>query len=198
MLSACAKLPEGDSKVSEAVKVYENGDYSTALSMLKEAETMELEVIKAETVYYYMGECYFKTGDIESSLAAHSKAVGINPELFKSWVTIGVCYRKLGDTEKALEAYSKALKYDPENGDSVGLYVSLGSLYISNGKPFTAIDYLENATEIYPEHAAAHAYLSMAYAMIYENERSEEELALAEALGYSQGDEIRERIKSIR
>ena len=201
MLTSCGKGEEvsyGDELVDEAVKLYDAEDYSSALDVLLQAEQTELKNTDNAVLYYYLGESYFKTGDYEKSIEAHSKALEISPDLFKSWVTTGVCYRKLGDRNKALEAYEKALEFDPVNGDSVGLYVSLGSVYISNGKPFTAIDYLEDAVTIYPEHAAAHAYLAIAYAMIFENEKSDEELALAEALGYTQGDEIRARIKEIR
>lgn len=195
MLSSCEeKVTKGDKLVNEAVKLYEDGDYSSALNSLTEAELEELKSVSADTLFFYMGESYFKTGDYEKSLEAHLKAVELRPDLFKSYVTIGVCYSKLGDKKEALKAYSKALEYDPLNGDSVGLYVSLGAIYISNGKPFTAIEYLESAASIYPEHAAAHAYLAMAYAMAYEKEKSQQELEIAEALGYTKIEEVKEKI----
>lgn len=202
MLTSCGGESEqvsyGDELVKEAVKLYEEKDYNAALSVLQQAEHTELKNTDSVVMYYYLGESYFKTGDYEKSIEAHSKALESSPDMFKSWVTTGVCYRKLGDRKKALEAYERALEFDPVNGDSVGLYVSLGSVYISSGKPYTAIDYLEDAVSIYPEHAAAHAYLAIAYAMAFEYDRSDEELALAEALGYTQCDEIRARIKEIR
>lgn len=184
--------------MNEAVKLYEDGDYSAALNNLEQAELSELKSVSADKLYFYMGESYFKTGNYEKSLEAHLKAVELRPDLFKSYVTIGVCYSKLGDKKQALSAYSKALEYDPANGDSVGLYVSLGAVYISNGKPFTAIEYLESAVSIYPEHAAAHAYLAMAYAMAYETEKSQQELEIAEALGYNKLEEVREKIGRIK
>jgi tetratricopeptide (TPR) repeat protein len=109
-----------------------------------------------------------------------------------------VCYRKLGDDANALLYYEKALEYDSENADSVGLYVSLGSLYIENNKPYTAIDYLEKAAELYPEQPAAHAYLAIAYAMAYEYDKSEEQLTLASGYGYSDIDAVKERIEEVR
>ena len=113
-------------------------------------------------------------------------------------MTAGVCYSKLGRTDDALKTYEKALEYDPQNADSVGLYVSLGSLYISQNKPYTAIDYLEKASEIYPEQPAAHAYLAIAYAMAYEYDKSDEQLILASGYGYDRIDEIKERINEVR
>lgn len=200
MLSSCKeeKVTEGDKLVNEAVKLYEDGDYSSALNNLTEAELSELKSVSADTLFFYLGESYFKTGDYEKSLEAHLKAVELRPDLFKSYVTIGVCYSKLGDKKQALNAYSKALEYDPVNGESVGLYVSLGALYISNGKPFTAIEYLESAAAIYPEHAAAHAYLAVAYAMAYETEKSQLELEIAEALGYTKIEEVKEKIGRLK
>ena len=198
VLTACGKISKDDKLVNEGIQLYKSGDYTEALNNLIEVDIKELKSVNADTLYYYLGESYFKTGDYEKSLEAHIKAVELDPELFRSWVTIGVCYRKLGDTKQALESYSKALLYDPMNGDSVGLYISLGAIYISNGKPFSAIEYLEKAAAIYPEHAAAHAYLAIAYAMAYENEKSEEELLLAEALGYNKLEEVRAQIDAVR
>lgn len=74
----------------------------------------------------------------------------------------------------------------------------MASLYISSNKPHTAIDYLEKAVEIYPEHPAAHAYLALAYAMEYEYDRSDEQFVLASAYGYGQIDVIKERIEEIK
>lgn len=197
LLSGCGAPGEKCAElISQGAELYKKGDYSGAASILAQAEA-EPEKVKEDVLYYYLGESCFKLGDYEKSIEYHKKVIEIAPDMFKSYVTLGVCHRKLGDTESALMYYSKALEYDPMNGDSVGLYVSLGSLYISNGKPFSAIDHLEDAVAIYPEHAAAHAYLAMAYAMAYENEKSRAELELAEALGYPHMDEIRSRINSI-
>lgn len=199
MLTSCSgKYSKSDKLVEEGVKLFKDADYSAALTSLTEADVLELKSVKEETLYYYLGECYFKTGDYEKSLDCHKKAVAVKPDIFKSYVTIGVCYRKLGNEKEALKAYSDALLYDPENSESVGLYVSLGSIYISNNKPFTAIDYLEKASEMYPEQATAHAYLAIAYTMAFEYEKADEELALAEKYGYENMDVIRERINQVK
>ncbi len=199
MLTSCSgRYSEGDKQVKEGVELYEKADYAAALTTLTEAVNLELKTVKEETLYYYLGESCFKTGDYEKSLDYHKKAVAIKPDVFKSWVTIGVCYRKLGNESEALKAYSEALTYDPENSESVGLYVSLGSIYISNNKPFTAIDYLEKAAELYPEHSAAHAYLAIAYTMAFEYEKAESELALAEKYDYTEIEKVKESISKVK
>ncbi|MCD7730119.1 MAG: tetratricopeptide repeat protein [Oscillospiraceae bacterium] len=198
MLTSCGKNSKSDKLVQNAVELYDAGDYQSALDELIKVDENDLKSVKPEIYFFYSGETYYKLGDYENALEAHQKAVEIKEDLFKSWVTIGVCYRKLGDESNALKAYERALEYDPENADSVGLYVSLGSLYISNNKPYTAIDYLERAEEIYPEQPAAHAYLAIAYAMAYEYEKSDEQLVLASAYGYEDIDSVKKQIEIVK
>lgn len=198
MLTSCGQYSKDDNIVYSAIEEYDSGDYESALEQLQTADVEKFKAMKPENYYYYLGETYFKLGDYEESLNAHLHALKIKPTLFKSRVTAGVCYSKLGKMDDALKTYEKALEYDPQNADSVGLYVSLGSLYISQNKPYTAIDYLEKASAIYPEQPAAHAYLAIAYAMAYEYDKSDEQLILASGYGYDRVDEIQERINEVR
>lgn len=198
VLCGCSQSKNGDKLVSRGVKLYEQQDYSAALDAFLQAEELGLDRQTDDVLYFHMGQTYFKLGEYEKSIEAHQKVLAIRPETFKSRVTIGVCYSKLGKSKEALEAYTSALLYDPQNADSVGLYVSLGALYISNNKPYTAMDYLEKAEQIYPEQPAAHAYLAIAYAMAYEYEKSDSELALAEQYGYSDINGVKEQINKVR
>ena len=198
MLTSCGQYSKDDNIVYDAIEEYDSGNYEAALEQLQTANVEKFKAMKSENYYFYLGETYFKLGDYEQSLNAHLQALKIKPTLFKSRVTAGVCYSKLGRTDDALRMYEKALGYDPKNADSVGLYVSLGSLYISQNKPYTAIDYLEKASAIYPEQPAAHAYLAIAYAMAYEYDKSDEQLILASGYGYDRIDEIKERINEVR
>lgn len=198
MLTSCGRFSKDDNIVYSAIEAYDSGDYESALEQLEKANAEKFKAMKPENYYFYLGETYFKLGEYDKSLNAHLHALKIKPTLFKSRVTVGVCYSKLGQTDEALKAYEKALEYDPENADSVGLYVSLGSLYISQNKPYTAIDYLEKASAIYPEQPAAHAYLAIAYAMAYEYDKSEEQLVLASGYGYENIDVIKERINKVK
>lgn len=198
MLGGCGRFSAGDNLVYSAIEDYDNGNYSEALESLKKAADKEFKSMKEENYYFYLGETYFKLGDYERSLNAHLRAIKLKPGLFKSMVTAGVCYNKLGRPDDALKMYEKALLYDPQNADSVGLYISISSLYITQNKPYTAIDYLEKASAIYPEQPAAHAYLAIAYAMTYDYDKSDEQLVLASAYGYNQLDVIKERIEEVK
>ena len=198
VLSGCGKYSKGDRLVAEAAELYDAGDYSGAVETLNEAMERGLKSVGEDTLYFYLGESYFKLGEYQKSIDCHVKVTAVRENAFKSWVTIGVCYSMLDDNNAALAAYSKALEFDPQNSDSVGLYISLGALYIENNKPYTAIDYLTAASEIYPEHPAAHAYLAIAYAMTYEYAISADELELARTLGYENIDGIEEQIAKVK
>ena len=198
VLCGCKSDKNGDKLISEGVKQYERREYAAALETFKQAEALGLERQTDDVLYFHMGQTYFKLGEYEKSIEAHRKVLAICPETFKSRVTIGVCYSKLGDEKKALEEYSSALLYDPQNADSVGLYVSLGAIYLSNNKPYTAMDYLEKAEQMYPEQPAAHAYLAIAYTMAYEYELAENELALAIQYGFGDIDGVKEQMNKVR
>lgn len=198
VLCGCTSGQSGDKLVSEGVKLYERQEYAVALETFKQAEELGLERQTEDVLYFHLGQTYFKLGEYEKSIEAHRRVLAIRPETFKSRVTVGVCYNKLGDSKKALEEYNAALLYDPQNADSVGLYVSLGAIYLSNNKPYTAMDYLEKAEQIYPEQPAAHAYLAIAYTMAYEYEMAANELALAEQYGYGDIDGVKEQMNKVR
>ncbi len=189
---------KADDIAVEGIREFEKGNYAQALEKLRLAEEYGVDEFSEEKLYFSIGGVLFRLEDYQGSIDAYLTAIDVNPGSFDSWASLGVAYRETGDNEKADEAYEKALSLDPEDETSVLLYDNLGYKYITENKPFHAIKYLEKAEELSPENAATYGLLSMAYAMGYEYEKSDEAFQKAEELGYSQIETLSERIREIK
>lgn len=198
MAFAACGISSGDKLARNAKKLYSEEKYSEAYDVFSEAEDTGLKRFSEAELYYYMGNCCIKLGDCEKCIDYQLKSLDADSEYFGAWVTLGVAYRKSGDPERAMACYESALEFDPEDNSSAPLYVSLGSLYIELGKPVSAVTYLEKARDIYPAQADIYAYLSIAYAMELEPEKSDSAFSKARELGYPKLDEIREKLDKIK
>ncbi|MDE6762254.1 MAG: tetratricopeptide repeat protein [Oscillospiraceae bacterium] len=187
----------GDKLAAEGKKLYTAGSYKEALEQFSAAEEAGLKNFKESELYHCMGNCFFHLENYGKCIDYQLKCVDADPEYFSGWVNLGVAYRKIGERDRAMECYRTALQYDPHNTDSAELYISLGSLSIELGKPMSAIEYLESANELFPESADVYAYLAIAYKMALEPQKSAEALEMAEALGYSKIDVVKERLAEL-
>lgn len=190
-LTAC----NSDGAARKSKKLYSEGNYSEALSGFLEVDTEKLKNFKQEELYHLIGNCYMQLENYEKAIAYQKKCVETNPEYFLGWVNLGISYKRMGDKNKAFECYETALQYDTQN--YAPFYVSLGSMYIEQGKPVSAVTYLERAQELAPQKADIYAFLAIAYAMEIEPEKSDEAYKTAEAMGYPNMDKIQEQLNKI-
>ena len=187
----------GDKLAKQGKEQYTAGNYAEALDSFLAADESGLKYFKKEELYSCIGNCYLKMEDYEKSIDYQMKCLDENPEYFDGWVNLGVAYRKSGNNDKALTCYEVALNYDPKTTESGPLYISLGVLYIELGKPISALNYLEMAKVIYPTQPDVYAYLSIAYAMALEPEKSDTAFETAKNLGYSRMNEIQEQLDKL-
>lgn len=191
----------GDKSARNGKALYKEGSYTEALESLTEAEEKGVKTFDEAELYNYMGNCCYQLGDYDKSIDYQLKCLDADPEYFGGWVNLGVAYRKSGNNDKAMTCYEVALNYDPGNAAESGLlYLSLGALYIEQGKPISAVTYLEKAQKFYTggnESATVYAYLSIAYKMALEPEKSAEAFDKADALGYPKMDEIQAQLDKI-
>jgi tetratricopeptide (TPR) repeat protein len=207
-MSGCAR--GGDRYAEEGLSLFNAGEYENAISMFERAERRGLVSFSETRLYYNIGGCKFRLGDYEGSIEAYETALAQSPQNFDCWASLGVAYEKNGDREKAGECYAKALLYDPEDYGSILFYMNLGNFYITEGKHYSAIVYLEKArdldearsldptVDIDGRNPLVFAWLAIAYAMDYQDEKSDVALDRAFALDYSQYNEVKERIEQIR
>ena len=64
-------------------------------------ETFEHEEPEALT-YYYIGECYEKTGELDKAIENFRKTIEMDENIADAWVGLGVCYEEKGNAKSAL------------------------------------------------------------------------------------------------
>jgi tetratricopeptide (TPR) repeat protein len=207
-LSGCSRA--GDRYAQEGVVLLSEGEYESALRAFERAKKRGLVSFSETKLYYNIGTAKFRLDDLDGSIEAFETALKNSPDNFDCWERLGVVYEKKGDREKAAECYDNALLNDPEDYSSIMFYTNLGHFYISDGRHYSAIVYLEKAREldeareldpssgINGRNPVIFAWLAIAYAMDYQDDKSDVALDRAYALGYGQYAEVRERVEQIR
>lgn len=61
------KLNDSEQMYQAAVKYYDTGDYSHALQLFQELAPRYASTMRADTILYYTGCCFYKQGDFETS-----------------------------------------------------------------------------------------------------------------------------------
>lgn len=185
----------GDSLAIRGENAYERGDYETAAELLQRAIEKGTVRTPPEVVHTALGNVYNELERFDEAIAAHKRALEINPRCFEAWNNLGVCYRLTDNLEEAANCYHKALDLNPSYAEA---HASLGVVYIVRDEPDQAIVSLEKAVECDRQLAVAHANLALAYAMVGRFDDAEGRLKRAVSLGYKNGPLIKERIQSLR
>jgi len=196
LLMACGNAQKsGDAHVARGITAFRAQDYQRAVQELQRATETGVTEYQMEEVYTTLGRAYEELDQYEQAIAAHQKAVEINPDYYAAWVNLGVAYRLAGNFDEAEKSYNTALQIEPEYAQ---LHASLGALYIFKNEPERAIASLEKAIELEPQLAVAHANLALAFGMVQQFDRAEASLRQATALGYKNTAIIQARINSLK
>ena len=196
LLIAFGCAPEyGDENVSKGSDYYANGEYEKAEIELRKALNKELKVYPKKEFYTILGNVYNELDMFDSSIVYHKKALDIDPDYVEALVNLGIVYRLTSDFDEAEKCYMKAMSINPEDPE---LHASLGALNIFRGEIDKAIKNLERSIELDPQLAITHSNYSLALAMVGDFEKAEKELTKAVALGYKNGDIIKERIEELK
>jgi tetratricopeptide (TPR) repeat protein len=198
MLSACHIKSKGDKLAEEGAVAYTNGDYETALKSLKEAEAAGLSDYSEVDLKQFLGSTYLKLGDADNAILYYKQVTDALSFEMTPWLNLGVAQKTAGLTDEAMESYKKARQFDTGTKSAALLYVSMGSLYIEQNDPINAISILETAIERDPDFADSYAYLSIAYAQMYDFDNADYYYHKAEELGYERLPEIAVQIDKFR
>ena len=128
--------------VEEAERVYEK-----AIVLGRETCTnfKNLGDIQAE-----LGRFYGKLNKYDEALAAHKKAIELDPNNANPWDGKGFVYRMQGKYDEALAAYNKAIELDPKIANS---WNGKGFVYRMQGKYDDALAAYKKAIELDPKYA---------------------------------------------
>ena len=185
----------GDGAASRGIALYEQRQYEAAAVALDTAIAGGVSKYSLEQVYTILGNTLNELNRFEEAIAAHRKAIDINPRFHEAWVNLGVVYRLRGDYEQAEACYLKALAIAPNYAQ---LHASLGALYIFKDEPAKAVPSLERAIALDQQLPVAHANLAIAYAMAGKFDEAESALRRAIVLGYRNGPTVRARIDALK
>ena len=94
-----------------------------------------------------------KQGKLEESVAAHEKALEIDPQLVQAHTNLIELYGRLGQFDKAERHYRAAIRIDPGSAES---YYNYGVLLLSREEFPSAEDAFRKTIEINPFYAGAH------------------------------------------
>lgn len=194
--ASCFKMPDtGDQSVRRGILAYTEGKHLEAVQAFESALRKGVSDVKEEEVYTCLGNAYSELEEFEKSIAAHQRAIEINPDFHKAWVNLGVVYRRCDQFDDAERCYKKALELQP---DYPALHASLGALYVFQGKYDEAVGHLEKAVALDKQLVVGWSNLAMAYAAVGRFSDAEAALKKAVMLGYPNGDLIKSRIDGLK
>lgn len=109
------KIFRSNQLLTEAGKLYYNGDFNGVLSLCTQA--IELNPDNA-IAYSIRGAIYYRLNNFNSAVADFNKAIEINPNDYRSFYNRGLAHVKLKDYRQAERDFSRALELNPNDEDS--------------------------------------------------------------------------------
>jgi len=150
------QLSEADLNIIEfGIDFHEIGDFERARESY--FEVLE-ENPNSSLTLYQIAYAYSAEGDMESCISYAGRGAQIDSEgRADALHMLGVCLDMSGRTEEAMEVFHEGARLLPENHL---FQYSLSISAIRLGDAYGAIDYLEKALELNPEHAGSHFLLA--------------------------------------
>lgn len=116
-----------DSLLAQAQKALDEGRISDAVAAYRSC----IEVAPEQgNPYYYLGNVYLTSGDVERAYLEYRHALDRNPSLPGAYSNLGVVYEHMGRTEEAIAAYRDAIRV----GNHTDAYYNLASLMEKRGR----------------------------------------------------------------
>ncbi|MCB0191865.1 MAG: tetratricopeptide repeat protein [Anaerolineae bacterium] len=185
----------GDVLVDQGFQAYDDGDYTQAIQQFELAIEAGVTEHDLAEIYTFIGNSHDRLDQFDEALAAHKRAVEIDPESFRAWNNLGNAYFYLGNLKEAETSHKRAINLNPEYAFA---YASLGAVYVTRNEPEAAIQMLNEAIRLDETIATAHANLALAYALLKQFDPAESSLRRAITLGYENSAIIQQRIDDLK
>ena len=141
---------------------------------VKEAEIELKNVIqlnpKDDTAHYDLGEARMQKGEITDALKSYWRAVDLNRENLKAILKLGRLYLAANRTRDARTAVTMLLEKAPDNIDVLSL---LTNVQIQERDIAGAMETLNKAVSLYPEHVGVNLALGRLHLMIGELDQAD-------------------------
>jgi tetratricopeptide (TPR) repeat protein len=130
-------------------------------------------------VYLMRGIDFEKAGQMADAIAAHEKAIELDPELVRARMNLVILYGRLGNFDKANEHYQAALRTGPPHAE---LYYNFGVLAVNSNRIPEAKAAFAEVLKLDPRHPFAHNNLG--YLLEAEGRREQAERHYRLAIEY--------------
>lgn len=146
VLFIVSQVPAQESDRDRGIKLYQQGNYVAAVSVLSKVSKQKEFASDAE-VLNFLGLAYLNTDDSKKARKTLEKAVKLQPQnsIYRS--NLAYVYLSVGQIDKSQEQAEKALQIDPSN---VFAYYVMGTADLWEGKLDEAISMAEKMTGIDP------------------------------------------------
>lgn len=142
--------------LADAQKAIDAEQYQKATTMLKALTTSSSKPIN----YFYLGEVYLKTDDIDSARATFNKGIAMDAKSELNYIGLGHSELLLNNATAAKANFDKAVDLAKKD---YNVYLQIGKAYITQPKPdfAAALPYLTKADELDVKDEAADIYIAL-------------------------------------
>jgi len=159
-------------RLGEIYDIHRLGEQARAC--YERAEALDPE----EWRWPYFAGLVLRENDQQAALARFERAVELNPDYAPLRFYIGMSYLLAERLDDAAVQFERAIELDPGLANAL---IGRARVEIGRGQPEAALAWLERAASVAPQEAAVHHNLALAYRALGQNDRAEQEQALAAA-----------------
>lgn len=127
----------------------EQGDYSSALETLTEAEKINTD----DKLYSLLGEIHYDMGNYSQSVKAYDTLAASVPDLALPHIQNVYNYLEMENFQSAYEEAEEAMALEPENPEALN---AMGNVFGWDTCYRKAFDYFQQAVQIEPDYLTAH------------------------------------------
>lgn len=148
---------------------YANKDYQAAIGYYTKAiDSSKIDKSILSVIYFYRGESYKNTSQLDAAIKDYTSAIKINPKYREAYWSRAIVYGAVRNIRSSISDYKKALTLTPseENVNQATLYCNIAASEGMLGQTDSALVHDSTAIKIYPQYARAYNLRGHLYASI--------------------------------
>ncbi len=136
--------PSKDKSLQAAGVYFNEGNYLKAIEEINSLQIQELHPRIQSRAYWYLGQSYERTMNLDKALSTYQVAVQLYPDEKRFLLALAGLYHRIGLADRGRPLFEKVLELDPGNPDAhIGLaeaFEKLGFLSLASGHYRTALE----------------------------------------------------------
>src|ERR1700744_5326795 len=138
---------------------FANHDYTTAIDdYTKAIDSSRIDKSVLSVIYFYRGESYKNTGQLDAAIKDYSSALKINPKYREAYWSRAIIYGAVKNMRGSISDYKKALALTPveDNANQAILYCNIAASEGAIGQTDSALVHDSTAIKINAGYARAY------------------------------------------